>query len=186
MTTRETPDVWNEPIGVASPGPAVWFVGAHGGAGVSTLTHYLPFAGDSRRAWPSGQYREIESPYAVLVARETIEGLRAAHEAIIAHGDTGMQCELLGLITVAASDRPAKPVRQYLDVVRASVPAHWPIAHHRFLAHAAVDQLPSWHPLGVEADHTRATSAQVPSDVIDAGRGIVTAIQRSLPFLRSA
>ena len=53
-------------------------MGAHGGAGVSTLAHYLSFTGDSDEQWPCGTDVENESPYVVMVARETDYGLKKA------------------------------------------------------------------------------------------------------------
>ena len=173
-------------IDTPRPGPAVWLLGAHGGAGVSTLVHYLRFAGDSHRQWPCGTARETESPYVVIVARETSDGLKAAHELIREHHDLGLASELLGLITVASSHRLDKRVRQYRDVVTApaSVPAHWPIGWQPFLVSAAMGSLPHWHPLDGVPEPSKNTAAAVPADVISAGIGIVTAIQRGLPHLR--
>lgn len=175
-----------EPFAVARPGPAVWLLGAHGGAGVSTLTHYLVFAGDSGRQWPCGTDREVESPYVVIVARETITGLKTAHELIVEHRERTLPCEVLGLVTVAGSQRIDKAVRQYRSVVTASVPQHWSIGWHRFLSSAALSGLPTWHPFDGMPPQTKKTVSAVPADVIEAGVGIVTAIQRSLLHLRSA
>lgn len=172
-------------IDVPRPGPAVWLLGAHGGAGVSTLAHYLEFAGDSDRRWPCGIDREAESPYVVIVARETTSGLKAAHELIGQHRDEDLACELVGLVTVAGAQRIDKAVAQYRSVVASSVPGHWPIGWHPFLTSAHLPGLPSWHPLdGVPAE-TKRTGGTVPEDVIAAGIGIVTAIQQRLPHLRT-
>ncbi|WP_092808840.1 hypothetical protein [Rhodococcus globerulus] len=172
-----------EPIPVQRPGPAVWLYGAHGGAGVSTLTHYLSFAGDCERGWPCGNDVENESPYVVIVARETSDGLKAAHELIVDHHENGLASDLLGLITVASSPTLDKSVRQYRDVVTSpgSVSAHWSIGWHKFLAAASRPALPQWHPLDGIPEQTKG--AAVPTDVIAAGVGIVTAIQKSLPQL---
>ncbi len=69
MSQRDsiTLDVRSEPMDGVRPSPAVWLVGAHGGAGVSTLAHYWDFAGDARQQWPCGTDRERESPYVVVV-----------------------------------------------------------------------------------------------------------------------
>ena len=175
-------------LSVDRPGPAVWLLGAHGGAGVSTLSHYLSFAGDSERQWPCGSDIENESPYVVIVARETSDGLAAAHQLIVDHRENGLASELLGIITVASSPTLDKAIRQYRDIVTApsSVPAHWRIGWHRFLAAAARPALPQWHPLSGVPEQTKGTGAAVPEDVINAGIGMVTAIQSSLPHLRSA
>lgn len=177
--------VHTDPIQVQWPGPAVWLYGAHGGAGVSTLAHYLSFTGDCERQWPCGNDVECESPYVVIVARETSDGLKAAHKLIRDHHENGLSSELLGLITVASSPTLDKSVRQYRDVVASSgsVAAHWSIGWHKFLAAASRPALPQWHPLDGIPEQSKGTAA-VPTDVIAAGVGIVTAIQRSLPHLR--
>ncbi|WP_072691483.1 hypothetical protein [Rhodococcus marinonascens] len=172
-------------IPVDRPGPAVWLLGAHGGAGVSTLAHYLGFVGDSDRKWPCGNDVENESPYVLLVARETTDGLRKAHALITEHRERSLECELLGLITVAGAPTLDKSVRQYRDVVTSAAEAHWRIEWHKFLAAAALPALPRWHPQGGVPEQTKGTRAAVPTDVIAAGIGIVTAIQRALPHLRS-
>ncbi len=79
MTARErtSVDARIEPYTVPTPGPAVWLLGAHGGSGVSTLAQYWDFADDAQRQWPCGNAREIESPYAVVVCRETIQACPA-------------------------------------------------------------------------------------------------------------
>ncbi|KAF0956827.1 hypothetical protein [Rhodococcus sp. T7] len=173
------------PIPADRPGPAVWLLGAHGGAGVSTLAHYLSFTGDCDRQWPCGNDVETESPYVVMVARETDDGLKKAHERLIQHREENLECELLGLITVANSPTLDKSVRQYRDVVESATAAHWRINWHRFLPAASLPALPRWHPLDGVPEQTKGARAAVPKDVIDAGVGIVTAIQRSLPHLRS-
>jgi hypothetical protein len=180
---------FTSPIPVSRPGPAVWLRGAHGGSGVSTLCRYLDFVGDSAQQWPCGNDVEVESPYVVLVARESDAGLRQAHAQIVAHYDKNIACELLGLITVAGSPTLDKSVRQYRDIVTTAVVEgggnHWRIGWHKFLAAADLGALPRWHPLdGVPELSTRGR-ASVPPDVLTAGIGIVTAVQRRLPHLRT-
>ena len=180
-----TAAIHSAPIPADRPGPAVWLLGAHGGAGVSTLAHYLSFTGDCERQWPRGNDIENESPYVVMVARETDDGLKKAHERLIQHREENLDCELLGLITVAHSPTLDKSVRQYREVVESATAAHWRIDWHRFLPAASLPALPRWHPLDGVPEQTRGARGAVPKDVIDAGVGIVTAIQRSLPHLRS-
>jgi hypothetical protein len=177
-------DVLEAPMSVDRPGPAVWLMGSKGGAGVSTLAQWLSFTGDSDRQWPCGTDLEVESPYVVIVARETSDGLKAAHELIVRHKERELSSWLLGLVTVAASPTLDKSVRQYRDIVSAAAGAHWRIEWHKFLAAAALTALPRWHPLDGLPEQTKGTNA-VPTDVIAAGIGIVTEIQRSLPTLRS-
>ena len=175
-----------EPIVDVRPGPAVWLLGAHGGAGVSTLARYWDFADDADRGWPCGTDRETESPYVVVVCRETIEGLGNAHDLILEHRDRGLECELLGLVTVAnAAGEPAKDVRQHRAIVAGAVHHDWSIGWHRFLSSAARSSLPTWRAVDGVPIQAKGAVIEVPSDVIAAGAGIVTAIQRSLPTLWS-
>ena len=180
-----TATVHAAPIPADRPGPAVWLMGAHGGAGVSTLAHYLSFTGDSDEQWPCGTDVENESTYVVMVARETDYGLKKAHARLIQHREENLECELLGLITVANSPTLDKSVRQYREVVKTATAEHWRIDWHKFLPATSLPALPRWHPLDGVPEQTKGARAAVPKDVIDAGVGIVTAIQRSLPHLRS-
>ncbi|WP_350247531.1 hypothetical protein RBB84_12060 [Rhodococcus sp. D-6] len=175
-----------EPYPVATPGPAVWLLGAHGGSGVSTLAQYWSFADDAKHQWPCGTDREVESPYVVVVCRENIQGLSSAHDLILEHRNRDLACELLGLVTVAnAAGAPPKDVRQLRSIVTGAVQAHWSIGWHRFLASAARSSLPTWSALDGVPIQTKGAVIDVPEDVIAAGVGIVTAIQSSLPTLWS-
>ncbi|WP_255029323.1 hypothetical protein [Rhodococcus sp. GA1] len=175
-----------EPYPVAVPGPAVWLLGAHGGSGVSTLAQYWSFADDAQHQWPCGTDREVESPYVVVVCRETIQGLSSAHDLILEHRNRDLACELLGLVTVAnAAGAPPKDVRQLRSIVTGAVQAHWSIGWHRFLASAARSSLPTWRALDGVPIQTKGAVIDVPEDVIAAGVGVVTAIQSSLPTLWS-
>lgn len=188
MSQRDsiTLDVRSEPMDGVRPSPAVWLVGAHGGAGVSTLAHYWDFAGDARQQWPCGTDRERESPYVVVVCRETIEGLASAHDLILEHRNRGLQTELLGLVTIANTAGAApKDVRQRRSIVAGAVHDNWSIGWHRFLGSAARSGLPTWRAIDGVPIQTKGAAIQVPADVIAAGIGIVTAIQDRLPDLWS-
>ena len=186
MSETITFDTRVEPLPVERPGPAVWLLGAHGGAGVSTLARYWDFAGDAGRAWPCGTDREVESPYVVVVCRETVEGLRAAHSLILQHRSEELCSELLGLVTVAnAAGQLAKDVRQLREIVAGATKSDWAIGWHRFLGSAARSSLPTWRATDGVPIQTKGAAVAVPADVIAAGVGIVTAIQSSLPTLWS-
>lgn len=178
--------VRSEPMDVVRPGPAVWLVGAHGGAGVSTLDRYWDFAADANRQWPCGNSREVESPYVVVVCKETTEGLSDAHHLILEHRDRALGSELLGLVTVAnAAGAAPKAVRQQRTVVAGAVANLWSIQWHRFLGSAVRSSLPSWRPIDGVPIQTKGAAIEVPEDVIAAGVGIVTQIQKRLPELWS-
>ncbi|AEF43100.1 hypothetical protein [Hoyosella subflava] len=172
-----TTTVWDGSIPAPQPGPAVWLLGATGGAGVSTLAAFFEFAEDCQHQWPSGADPHSESPFVVVVARETIASLKAAHALLMQHQSENLACRPLGVITVSASREDTKPVRQYREVVRAAAPAHWAIGHHPGLISAGPDSLPSWR----AKDGIPPGSHQFPGDVLAAGAGIITAIQQQLP-----
>lgn len=142
--------VWDSRIPVSDDSlypPLVWLLAAHGGAGVSTLVQQLAPLGDSNRWWPSGSFDD-ESPFVVVVCRETVEGLSAAHYLLrqYACGMAG-KARLVGLLTVAVSARkPAKEIRRLLDVVQSLAPVHWQVGWNNDLAAHPIKDLASWSP----------------------------------------
>ncbi|WP_372465805.1 hypothetical protein [Nocardia spumae] len=143
--SRRAP-IWDRPVPGAGRAPLVWLLGVHGGAGASTLAHVLAPAADSHRRWP-GVF-ERESPFVVLVARETIAGLTRAHDLLRQHraGLAGPS-EVLGLITVAA--RPGRipaEIRRYRDVVGALAGQVWQLPWIEEWTLVEPDQLPVWSP----------------------------------------
>lgn len=141
--------VWDSPIPIpeGSRSPLVWLLAAHGGAGVSTLVQQLAPLGDSNRYWPNGGF-DSESPFVLVVTKETVEGLSAAHYLLrqYACGLAG-KSRLVGLVTVAASSRkPAKEISRLLDVIQSLAPAHWQVAWNENLAAHSIKDLASWSP----------------------------------------
>lgn len=106
----------------------VWFVGAHGGAGESTLAELLPGAAAADHRWPF--YPEgltAGLPNVVLVARTSASGLLAAQAAAAqwAAGATPA-VRLLGLVCVAdAPGRLPRPLRELADLIAGGVPRRW-------------------------------------------------------------
>lgn len=103
-----SPDV-PEPVGavgtVAVRGARRWLVGAHGGAGVSTLARLLEW-GDAERSWPvpavPGEVLEVW-----VVARTHGAGITAAQDAAVAWASGRMPgVELGGIVWVP--DAPKK------------------------------------------------------------------------------
>ncbi|AHH19367.1 hypothetical protein [Nocardia nova] len=138
--------IWDRPVPGAGRAPLVWLLGVHGGAGASTLAHVLAPAADSHRRWP-GVF-ERESPFVVLVARETISGLTRAHDLLRQHraGLAGPS-EVLGLVTVAV--RPGRipaEIRRYRDVVGALAGQVWQLPWIEEWTLVEPDQLPVWSP----------------------------------------
>ncbi|WP_233434717.1 hypothetical protein [Nocardia yamanashiensis] len=143
--------VWAKPVSHdGARGPMWWLLGAHGGAGVSTLAHQLAPAGDCQREWPA--VLGDESPFVVLVARETIPGLERAHDLLRQYhcGQAGPgRVILLGLITVAAQpgSMPA-PVRRHRRVIADLVPEDglWRVEWSRDAVLSPLGELPIWTP----------------------------------------
>lgn len=99
----------------------VWFVGAHGGAGETTLAGLLPEAGEGDHRWPV--HLDGSVPHVVLIARTSAAGLLAARTALAqwAAGDTP-PVRLLGLVlSPDASGRTPKPLRQLAELVAGGV-----------------------------------------------------------------
>lgn len=103
----------------------LWCVGAHGGAGESTLAGLVPGWAAAEHAWPRvGTWKH--SPV-VLMARSDLRGLRAA-QAAATQWAAGLApgVELLGLIVSAdAPGRLPQPLRELLKVVGGGVPRVW-------------------------------------------------------------
>jgi hypothetical protein len=106
-------------------GHAWWWLGVHGGAGVSTLEEAVPGGRDAGRTWPSS---EVPQPV-VLVARSSARGLKAVQNAAQQWASqlvTGV--DLLGLVVAAdAPGRRPKPLRDLLSLVSGTVPRVWEI-----------------------------------------------------------
>lgn len=104
-----------------------WWVGCHGGAGVSTLQAAVGAGADAdRRGWPvfpgSGAATVV-----VLVARTHVRGLTAAQEAATQWASGVLPgVELLGLVAVAdAPGKPPKALRDALRFVAGGIPRVW-------------------------------------------------------------
>lgn len=113
----EGAQVWDVPV-PASGAPGVWLLGAHGGAGVSTLCRWIGPAGDAHRRWPGGH--GDQSPFVVLVAEESVTALSRAHLLVrqYASGGSGPSAHLLGVITVSrVPGRRPQQVRQRRDLL---------------------------------------------------------------------
>ncbi|WP_306356588.1 MULTISPECIES: hypothetical protein [unclassified Nocardia] len=175
--------IWDRPVPGAGRAPLVWLLGVHGGAGASTLAHVLAPAADSHRRWPGGFDRE--SPFVVLVARETISGLSRAHDLLRQHlADLAGPCEVLGLVTVAA--RPGRipaEIRRYRDLVGSLAGQVWQVPWHEEWTLVEADQLPVWSPgdpLPQQRKRKSDPLHEVPLDIRELGAGIVAAVREAL------
>ncbi|HRL81412.1 MAG TPA: hypothetical protein PLK46_13925 [Propioniciclava sp.] len=103
----------------------LWWVGAHGGAGESTLAGLAPEWPAAGHAWPRTP-APAPAPV-VLVARSNAHGLRAAQTAIMQWaGGLVPSVDVLGLVIVAdAPGRLPRPLRDLAQVVSGGVPRTW-------------------------------------------------------------
>ena len=115
---------------VSGPAPAVWVMGAHGGAGESTVAALLKGAVATDHAWPvreehGGQDDQAED-VVLLVCRSNSAGLRAAQLAAIEYGSGSLPGALVGLVVMAdAPGRLPKPLADQLRLVAGAVPHLW-------------------------------------------------------------
>lgn len=142
--------MWEGPVPLhrhQSP-PMVWLVGAHGGAGVSTLCHQLGVAGDAHRRWPSGRYPDQESPLVLVVAAEHASGLDAASHLLRQHlSGQGSHAQLVGLVTVGAARGKLPSSLDYrLRTLSDIAPQTWRIPYVEKYHALIPEELPTWTP----------------------------------------
>lgn len=105
--------------------PAVWWLGAHGGSGESTLAALAPgWSAAAGHAWPRSSTGE--STPVVIVARSNVVGLRAAQNALRQWGAGLTASNVLGLVVMAdAPGRMPRALRDLLAVVGGGGPRTW-------------------------------------------------------------
>lgn len=114
-------------VPVAGPVPAVWVVGAHGGAGESTLAALLHGAAEAGHAWPVREDGDGED-VVLLVCRSSAAGLRAAQLAAIEYGSGALPGVLAGLVVMAdAPGRLPKALTDQIRLVAGAVPHLWQV-----------------------------------------------------------
>lgn len=104
---------------------ALWVVGAHGGAGESTLAELDDGWIAGSHAWPSTPMPQPAR--VVIVARTSARGLLAA-KAVAKQWAAGLvrDVELLGLVLVAdAPGRLPKPLRDLTKIISGGYPRTW-------------------------------------------------------------
>ena len=103
----------------------VWWLGAHGGAGESTLEELFSGSRAADHSWPLSA-ANVAPARVVLVARTHARGLMAAQSAIREWAAGDAQVLLLGLVLIAdAPGRLPRGLRQLADLVAGGVPAVW-------------------------------------------------------------
>lgn len=115
------------PVMPRSQQPHLWWLGAHGGAGESSLAHLLPGSAAADHRWP--QAPGVQPARVVLVARSSMRGLQAA-QATATQWAAGLVpgVDLIGLVVIAdAPGRLPRPLREALHLVKGGVPRAWTI-----------------------------------------------------------
>lgn len=104
----------------------VWWLGAHGGAGESTLTEYLPGSRAADHCWPTSADDAAPSTV-VLLCRSHARGLHAAQRALTDWASGAVPgVHLLGLVVVAdAPGKTPKPLRDLTRLVAGGAPRTW-------------------------------------------------------------
>ncbi|WP_433717299.1 DUF6668 family protein (plasmid) [Nocardia sp. CA-084685] len=177
-SVSEQAPIWHEPLTTTTPAPAFWVLGAHGGAGASTLTQTWAPAADSQRGWPAAD----RYPHVVIVARTHRTGLAAAHVLLrqAAARLTG-GCKLLGLVTIA--DAPGalpNTLRRQRDLVEELAPQSWRIPYLGIYRQLPLEQMPQWCPRDQPPEHKRFSRpdpdtvhpqlAEIGTDIFQAAR----------------
>ncbi|WP_346657069.1 DUF6668 family protein [Streptomyces sp. ICN441] len=143
-----------QPGGVTAPpqglplqsarGARWWWLGCHGGAGVTSLSAVVPGGSDAARCWPVPPMGPLQR--VVLVARSHASGLLAAQLAGRQWASGSVPgVEVLGLVVVA--DAPGKlpaPLRDLQKLVSGGFPRTWtvPWAESWRLGRPPVDAVP--------------------------------------------
>ncbi|MEV0707175.1 hypothetical protein [Nocardia aurea] len=139
-------------------------------------------AADSSRRWP-GVF-ERESPFVVLVARETIAGLTRAHDLLRQHHfGFGGPSEVIGLVTVAARPGRIPPeIRRYREVVGSLAGPMWQVPWYEEWTLVEPEQLPTWSPGDPMPEKKRKIDPleEVPLEVRELGTDIVAVVREKL------
>lgn len=112
-----------------------WVVGAHGGAGESTLAAWLGWTAGGH-AWPLSE--QGQRPQGVIVARTNARGLQAACHAVTEWASGAVAFDLLGLVLMG--DAPGKlpdPLRAEVRRLSGAAPATWVVKYIPALRTAA-------------------------------------------------
>lgn len=185
---HECAAVWDEPV-PTDGSPGLWLLGAHGGAGVSTLCRWIGPAGDAQGRWPGGHGQQ--SPFVVVVAEESVAGLNRAHGLVrqYATGGAGSGAQFLGVATVSRlPGRRPQQVRQRRDVLAGLLTqisgeaAHlWAIPFVSGLTTVELGELPVWS-LGESPTQKKrpAPREAVPAAVADFGTELIDAARTQI------
>lgn len=165
--------------------PAVWLIGAHGGAGVTTLSHVWAPMGDAGHVWPvHDQHR-----WCVVVARATHQGLDAAADVgVLKRAGQIPSCHLLGFLLVADSPQgPSKLIRRKMKTFAAGGMPVWQVPYLKSWAQLPVKDLPVWQPGGAPAKRSRfkkPSPNEVPDRIAHTGADILDHLVASVKETR--
>lgn len=131
--------------------PVAWFVGAHGGAGASTLGRLCAPMEDADKQWPAHD----ALPLCVVVCRSTRSGLDAAQSAILqAKSGNAGACTVLGVVIVADAPGKTPKVLRQREKVLEDLTTIWRIPYLAEIRETTPDSLAVWEPFKPE-DKTR-------------------------------
>ncbi|MFR9769376.1 hypothetical protein [Nocardia sp. SC052] len=154
--------------------PLFAVLGAHGGAGASTLARWWAPAADTGLAWPASPRT---TQRVIVAARLCMPGLTAAADRLrewhAGLAPDGVQ--VIGLVLTAA--RPGQVpmvVRRYRSVVAQLVEHVYQIAWHDELLSCELTDLAQYVPFGPQPPRRSRLTEAVPADVHHAGTQIIT------------
>lgn len=169
-------EVRTEPLPTTGEFPPLFaLLGAHGGAGTTTLATMWAPAADTGQRWPTSP---LTTRRVLIVAREHMSGIAAAADVLraTADGSAPLGVTVCGLITVAAHPgRPSKDVLRYAGTVSELAPHSYRIPWVKTLIPLLHRQLPTWRPAdGIKTTQTTADGviATVPSPIAAVGHQI--------------
>lgn len=175
--------VRNSPLPVTGAYPPLFAVlGAHGGAGTSTLARWWAHAADTGLAWPAST---VTTQRVVVAARDCLPGLTAAADRLREWhaGLTPPGVTVVGLVLVPP--RPGRvplAVRRYRSTVAALVEgAVWSVRWHDELLTHELDDLAAYTPSDLPPRRRAHLSEAVPVDIHRVGAVITARIATTRP-----
>ncbi|MEU7765060.1 hypothetical protein AB0B25_08050 [Nocardia sp. NPDC049190] len=172
--------VWETPLPTTGAHPPLFAVlGAHGGAGTSTLARWWAPAADSGLAWPGSP---LTTQQVIVAARLCMSGLAAAadrlrewHAGLAPDGVT-----VIGLVlTESRPGRVPAMVRRYRAVVAELVDHIYDIGWHDELVVCELAELAEYVPFDPAPRRRSRLCEAVPADVHRAGTQIIARLADS-------
>lgn len=114
------------PVRACADTASLFFVGAHGGSGETTVASLDPRWSATDHTWP--ELPEAARAQCVVVARTHVSGLLAAQRALAqwASSTAGASAECVGLLLIAdAPGRPPAPIVDLIQHVSGGAPRVW-------------------------------------------------------------